>query len=229
MMSCGDGSRALTPRSTCSAYRERNPQRGRLTLGASSIHIMSRRGSAVSRLLQCGRMCVCARPWFFRVRRPERGGARALVARHLLGMYEASPPESVHAFDVSKLLHPDVTFWSAWAGDAIAGCGALKALEPTRGEIDSMRVADAFLGRGVGRAILEHIIAEARTRRMYEPLARDRLVRSLCARPPPLRERRASSSLRTLRRLRRGSVQRVHDAEAVLALEATRIQLRPAT
>jgi putative acetyltransferase len=27
-----------------------------------------------------------------------------------------------------------------------------------------MRVADAFLGRGIGRAILEHLVAEARAR-----------------------------------------------------------------
>jgi putative acetyltransferase len=46
-------------------------------------------------------------------------------------------------------------------GDEIAGCGALKRLDEVRGEIKSMRVSDGFLGKGVGRAILEHIIAEA--------------------------------------------------------------------
>jgi putative acetyltransferase len=91
---------------------------------------------------------------------------RALIARHLAGMHEHSPPESVHAFDVDKLRQPDVTFWSAWLGEDIAGCGALKRLDALRGEIKSMRVADAFLGRGIGRAILEHLIAEARARGM---------------------------------------------------------------
>jgi putative acetyltransferase len=91
---------------------------------------------------------------------------RALIARHLAGMHENSPPESVHAFDVDKLRQPGVTFWSAWLGDDIAGCGALKRLDAQRGEIKSMRVADAFLGRGVGRAILEHLIAEAKARGM---------------------------------------------------------------
>lgn len=89
---------------------------------------------------------------------------RALIARHLAGMHEHSPPESVHAFDIDKLRHPDVTFWSAWVGDDIAGCGALKRLDDQRGEIKSMRVADGFLGRGIGRAMLEHLIAEARAR-----------------------------------------------------------------
>jgi putative acetyltransferase len=91
---------------------------------------------------------------------------RALIARHLSGMRASSPPESVHAFDIDKLRGPDVTFWSAWLDDEIAGCGALKRLDARRGELKSMRVADAFLGRGVGRALLDHLIGEARTRGM---------------------------------------------------------------
>ena len=89
---------------------------------------------------------------------------RALIARHLGGMHENSPPESVHALDIDRLKDPAVTFWSAWAGDELAGCGALKRLDASRGEIKSMRVADGFLGKGVGRAVLEHIVAEAQKR-----------------------------------------------------------------
>jgi len=92
------------------------------------------------------------------------GPSRALIARHLAGMHANSPPESVHAFDVDGLRQPGVTFWSAWVGEEIAGCGALKLLDSQRGELKSMRVADAFLGRGIGRAILEHLVAEARAR-----------------------------------------------------------------
>ena len=103
-----------------------------------------------------------------RIRVDDLTGAptRALIARHLAGMHENSPPESVHAFDVDKLRQPGVTFWSAWLGEDIAGCGALKRLDALRGEIKSMRVADAFLGRGIGRAILEHLIAQARAQGM---------------------------------------------------------------
>src|SRR5437868_2807812 len=82
---------------------------------------------------------------------------RALIARHLAGMRASSPPESVHALDVDQLRQPGVTFWSAWLGDDIAGCGALKQLDAHRGELKSMRIADAFLGRGFGRAMLEHL------------------------------------------------------------------------
>ena len=89
---------------------------------------------------------------------------RALIARHLDGMHASSPPESVHAFDVDRLRQPGVTFWSVWVGDDLAGCGALKVLDAERGELKSMRVADRFLGRGIGRAMLEYLTAEARAR-----------------------------------------------------------------
>lgn len=102
----------------------------------------------------------------FRVDDLSGSSTLALVARHLVGMYEHSPPESVHAFDVDKLRRPDVTFWSAWVCEELAGCGALKQLDAARGEVKSMRVADRFLGRGIGRAILEHIVREARARGM---------------------------------------------------------------
>jgi putative acetyltransferase len=87
---------------------------------------------------------------------------QALVARHLRGMRETSPPGSVHAFDLSQLRQPGVTFWSAWVGEEIVGMGALKRLDSERGEVKSMRVADAWLGKGVGRAMLDHIVGEAR-------------------------------------------------------------------
>ena len=87
---------------------------------------------------------------------------RALIARHLAGMHANSPPESVHALDLSGLQRPGVTFWSAWLGEEIVCCGALKLLGGGRGELKSMRVSDAFLGRGFGRAMLEHLVAQAR-------------------------------------------------------------------
>ncbi|MEP6652144.1 MAG: GNAT family N-acetyltransferase [Myxococcales bacterium] len=103
-------------------------------------------------------------PLTFRLDDLSGGSTRALIARHLAGMRASSPPESVHALDVDKLRAPDVTFWSVWVGEEIAGCGALKRLDTRRGELKSMRVADAFLGRGAGRALLEHLIVAARAR-----------------------------------------------------------------
>jgi putative acetyltransferase len=94
----------------------------------------------------------------------------ALLEEHLRHMYEVSPPESVHALDLDKLRHPSISFWSAWEGDLLVGCGALKQLNPQHGEIKSMRTPAAVRRRGAGRAMLAHIIAVARSR-SYERLS----------------------------------------------------------
>ena len=91
---------------------------------------------------------------------------RALIAFHLDGMHDTTPPESVHALDIDGLRHPSITFWSAWIGGELAGIAALKSIDAERGELKSMRVDDRFRGSGVGRALLRHLIAEARRRGM---------------------------------------------------------------
>lgn len=93
--------------------------------------------------------------------RPE---VHALLREHLHEMHELSPPESVHALDLAQLRRPDVTFWSVWDGSQLLGCGALKQLDPTHGEVKSMRTPSALRRRGAGRAVLAHIVAEARAR-----------------------------------------------------------------
>jgi len=89
---------------------------------------------------------------------------RALLGEHLRNMHELSPPESVHALDLASLRKPEITFWTAWCGGELWGCGALKALDTAHGEVKSMRTAATRRRRGVGRAMLEHIIAVAHTR-----------------------------------------------------------------
>lgn len=93
-----------------------------------------------------------------------------LLNEHLANMYQWSPPESVHALDIDELRQPDITFWSAWQDGALVGCGALKQLSTTHGEIKSMRTPSAVRRRGAGRAILSHIIAVAKGRE-YERLS----------------------------------------------------------
>jgi putative acetyltransferase len=95
---------------------------------------------------------------------PARPDVCALLEEHLREMYELSPPESVHALDVSRLKSDDITFWSVRDGDQLLGCGALKQLSPAHGEIKSMRTPAARRGRGAGRAVLLHIVAEAQRR-----------------------------------------------------------------
>jgi putative acetyltransferase len=94
------------------------------------------------------------------------GDARvqALLTRHLAGMHANSPPGHVFALDWSGLQKPGISFYALWEGEDLLGVGALKELELGVGEIKSMRTADAHLRKGVGAAILDHIIAEARGR-----------------------------------------------------------------
>ncbi|MGB3136246.1 MAG: GNAT family N-acetyltransferase [Nodosilinea sp.] len=85
----------------------------------------------------------------------------ALLREHLENMYEITPPGSVHALDLEKLRAPEVTFWTAWESDVLLGCGALKELDATSGEIKSMRTPAVHRRKGVASCILEHIIAAA--------------------------------------------------------------------
>ena len=95
---------------------------------------------------------------------------RALLDEHLRDMALLSPPESVHALDLDALRRPGITFWTAWDGDDLLGCGALKELDPRHAEIKSMRTSTAHLRKGVARRMLTHIIDEAR-RRSYRRLS----------------------------------------------------------
>lgn len=99
--------------------------------------------------------------------RPE---IHALLNEHLRSMHALSPPGSVHALDLDALRRPGITFWSAWDGAHLLGCGALMELSPTHGEVKSMRTPEARRRTGAGRALLMHIIEAAR-QRGYERLS----------------------------------------------------------
>lgn len=89
---------------------------------------------------------------------------RDLLTGHHTEMAANSPADSMHALDLAALRDRAVTVWSAWAGDELAGCGALKELDARHGEIKSMRTADGFTGRGVAASVLAAIVAQARQR-----------------------------------------------------------------
>src|SRR5918996_2499739 len=90
----------------------------------------------------------------------------ALLHTHLTRARAETARGSAHALDLSGLRSPDVTFWSAWEGDAAVGVGALRRLSADHGEVKSMHTAEAARGRGVGSALLRQIMAMARARGM---------------------------------------------------------------
>ena len=93
---------------------------------------------------------------------PRAADVRALLGRHLSFAYEQTPPDDVHALDVSGLLDPAVTFCGYRRGGTLLAVGALKQLDRAHGELKSMHTAAEARGRGIGRAVLEHLLALAR-------------------------------------------------------------------
>jgi putative acetyltransferase len=95
---------------------------------------------------------------------PRAADVRGLLERHLTQMNSQSPPEDVHALDVDRLVDPAITFFSFRADGELLGVGALKQLDEHHAELKSMHTAQAARGRGVARALLEHMLAIARER-----------------------------------------------------------------
>jgi putative acetyltransferase len=94
-----------------------------------------------------------------------RGSAIASLLRaHLQNLSALSPPESMHALDLEALRRPEITFWSVWENNDLLGCGALRELDKTHGEIKSMRTVSTHLRKGVASTLLNHMIYEARCR-----------------------------------------------------------------
>lgn len=90
--------------------------------------------------------------------------SQSIVREHMAGMLENTPIESVHALPLDKLRQAHVTFWTAWVGLELCGCGALQTLDQYHAEVKSMRTREKFLRQGVGQAVLSHIVTEAYSR-----------------------------------------------------------------
>jgi len=95
---------------------------------------------------------------------PRKPEVRALLERHLSFCLSETPPEHSFALNVDGLLDPKVTFVSFRDGDTVLGVAAIKELDADHAEIKSMHTAAAARGRGVGRALVSHLLATARAR-----------------------------------------------------------------
>jgi putative acetyltransferase len=93
---------------------------------------------------------------------PRADDVRGLLEIHLAFSHAVTPPGSVYALDVEQLCEPGVTFFSARTGHTLLGIGALKRLDDGHAELKSMHTRADDRGRGVGRAMVEHILAFAR-------------------------------------------------------------------
>ncbi len=86
-----------------------------------------------------------------------------LLRFHLASARAETAPGSAHALDLAGLQAPDIRLWTIWDGEALLGVGALKRLSADHGEVKSMHTAQSMRGKGVGSAMLAHIIATARS------------------------------------------------------------------
>lgn len=100
----------------------------------------------------------------------SRVEVRALLADHLADMHATSPPESVHALDLTGLGDPAITAWTLWEDGTVLGCAALREISPAEGEVKSMRTSASARGHGVGTHLLLHLLEEGR-RRGYRRLS----------------------------------------------------------
>ncbi|QOL27304.1 GNAT family N-acetyltransferase [Thalassotalea sp. LPB0316] len=91
----------------------------------------------------------------------EDGQVIALLEEHLEDMYATSPPECVHALDVQALKSPEICFFSAWQGNTLQGCVAIKTLCQQHIEIKSMRTARHARQSGVASQLLAHALQHA--------------------------------------------------------------------
>jgi putative acetyltransferase len=89
-----------------------------------------------------------------------------LLTSHYTTARAQTAPGSAHALDLAGLRKLDIAFWTGWDDKSLVAVGALKTISPSHGEVKSMHTTEASRRRGFGGRMLEHIIAEARSRGM---------------------------------------------------------------
>jgi putative acetyltransferase len=95
---------------------------------------------------------------------PRARDVRRLLQRHLAFANLHTPAEHVHALDIDGLLDPAVTFFSYRMKGELFAVGALKLLDGSHAEVKSMHTAEGVRGRGIGRAMLHHLLDVASER-----------------------------------------------------------------
>ncbi len=89
---------------------------------------------------------------------------RELLERHLVFATSHTPPQDVHALDVDALVDPAITFYGLRVDGELLAVGALKRLDDRHVELKSMHTAERARRLGIGRAMVEHLLAVARER-----------------------------------------------------------------
>jgi putative acetyltransferase len=100
----------------------------------------------------------------FAVDDPQRADVRTLLEAHLAFARENTPPEHVHALGLDGLLDRSVTLYSARRDGTVLGVGALRHLDDSHAELNSIHTIESARGQGVGRAMVIHLLKVAAAR-----------------------------------------------------------------
>lgn len=95
---------------------------------------------------------------------PRAPDVRSLLAQHVTLMRSQTPIEDVHALDVEDLLNPSITFFGFRRHGQLLAVGAIKELDAGHAELKSMHTIAEARRQGIGRAMVEHLVALARER-----------------------------------------------------------------
>lgn len=97
---------------------------------------------------------------------PRLQDVREVLQDHLAFARLHSSPEEVHVLDTDELVDPAVTFFSYRLGGRPLAVAALQELDGRHGELKSMHTVPAARGRGIGRAMLAHVVGVAYEREL---------------------------------------------------------------
>ena len=100
--------------------------------------------------------------WTIARERPVAADLTLLMERHTADMHADTPPESIHMMDASALDQPHIVFFVLREGGTPLAMGAYKRIDANHAEIKSMHVLSEARGRGLSKAMLDHLVAEAR-------------------------------------------------------------------
>jgi GNAT superfamily N-acetyltransferase len=94
--------------------------------------------------------------------RADSADARALIAELEHELDPRYPQASRHGYSVAKLLREAVAFFVTRHEDMPPGCGGVQLFGADYSEIKRMYVRPGFRGQGLGRLMLNHLVAHVR-------------------------------------------------------------------
>ncbi|WP_128514263.1 GNAT family N-acetyltransferase [Tabrizicola thermarum] len=99
--------------------------------------------------------------WSIAEEHPLTPDLALLFERHTADMHADTPPESIHMMDKGALAAPGIRFFVLRDEGVPLAMGAYKRIDATHAEIKSMHVLAEARGRGLSKAMLDHLLAAA--------------------------------------------------------------------